>query len=55
MVRGNRFFESGESQLHVVSRAGHSMHLANPEELAKVIKLDALGLVRHTYQTKPQF
>ena len=33
-IRTNAFFESGQSQLLVISNAGHLPHIHNPQELA---------------------
>jgi len=52
VVRANKFFESGESQLHIVSNSDHNMHMDHPEELVAKITGDILGTIKNSYETK---
>jgi pimeloyl-ACP methyl ester carboxylesterase len=49
IIRRNKFFETGQSQLHVLPNSGHQFFINNPEGIAELIKNDLLGHVTHTF------
>ena len=52
VVRGNRFFNTGESQLHVLQRAGHQLFMGNPSGFVELVTNDLLGRVLGNFQIK---
>ena len=48
----NKFKETGESQIHVVQKAGHNMQNDNPTDLAAIIIGDLTGSLTHQYEEK---
>lgn len=52
VVKANKFFESGEAQLHIVTKSDHNMHTENPKELCDKLIGDLQGTIKHAYETK---
>jgi pimeloyl-ACP methyl ester carboxylesterase len=50
IVRASKFFESGESQLHLLDNATHQMFVTNPAGVAQVMIDNLLGNVTHQRQ-----
>lgn len=48
IVKANKFFGSGESQLHVLPEAGHQLFMNNPEGFIKLVIGDLTGTLKHT-------
>jgi len=40
VVKANKFFKTGNSQLHIIKDAGHQMHMDNPDMLVERITGD---------------
>ena len=53
IVKANKFFASGESQLHVLPDAGHQLFMNNPEGFIKLVVDDLTGALKHTVQARP--
>ena len=49
IVKANKFFESGDSQLHVLPNAGHQLFMNNPQGFVELITADVLGHVKHVF------
>ena len=45
VVRTNRFFATGESQLHILPNAGHQLFMGNPQGFVNLVTDDLLGRV----------
>ena len=52
IVRANRFFATGESQLHVLPNAGHQLFMGNPEGFIKLVLDDLLGRVTGRFELR---
>jgi len=52
VVRANKFFASGQSQLHELPRAGHQLFMGNPEGFIALVSADLLGQVTGRYEIK---
>ena len=52
IVRANKFFASGQSQLHVLSNAGHQLFMDNPTEFVELVRDDLLGHVTHGFKIR---
>lgn len=50
IIKNNKFFATGESQLHVLPGAGHQLFNDNPLGVAKLIWEDLTGRLSGTYQ-----
>jgi len=50
VVRGNRFFNTGESQLHILPRAGHQLFMGNTQGFIELVTDDLLGRVIGRFQ-----
>jgi cardiolipin-specific phospholipase len=52
IIRANKFFASGESQLHVLANSGHQFFISNPDGIAELNKNDLLGLITHRFERR---
>lgn len=52
VINANQYKSTGESQLHVVAKAGHDLASDNPDELAKLIIGDLNGTISHKHDSK---
>ncbi len=53
IVKANKFFASGLSQLHVLPNAGHQLFMNNPEGFVTLVVGDLLGTIKDQFQTNP--
>jgi len=53
IVSKNKFFEAGDSQLHILENAGHQLFMDNPEGFVKLVTDDLLGNIKGAVQQKP--
>lgn len=49
IVKNNKFFSVGESQLHVLPDSGHAMNFDNPKALAELIINDLCGRIQGSF------
>ena len=50
IVSSSKFFQQGQSMLHILPNSGHQMAMGNPTGLCKLIADDLLGRVSHVWQ-----
>jgi cardiolipin-specific phospholipase len=53
IVKANKFFSTGESQLHILENAGHQLFMNNTKGFIALMIADLTGNLRHMYQPKP--
>ena len=49
IVKQNKHFAKGDSQLHVLPNAGHQLFMNNPQGFLQLLTADLLGQVKHVY------
>ena len=52
VLMSNKFRESGQSQMHVVTKSDHNLAIDNPAELARLIIGDLTGKLTHKFDSK---
>ena len=52
IVRGNRFFATGESNLHVLQDGKHQLMMSNPDGFCQLLTDDLLGNIKFQYVIK---
>ena len=52
IVRANRFYTSGESQIYLLNGANHNLWYNAPDSFVDVLTNDLLGIYKHNFQIK---
>ena len=54
IVKNNRFFETGQSQVFKLKNSGHNVFLDNPPQLCEYMIGFFEGTIKHTFDLKPR-
>ena len=54
IVKNNRFFETGQSQIFKLKNSGHNVFLDNPEQLTEYMIGFFEGTIKGTFDLKPR-
>ena len=52
IVKTNKFYATGESQLHVLAEAGHQLFMNNPEGFIELVVADLTGVIKNQFETR---
>ena len=54
IVKNNKFFETGRSQIFKLNNSGHNVYLDNPDVLTSYMIGFFEGTITHTFDLKPR-
>ena len=54
IVKGNRYYETGQSQIFKLKNSGHNVYMDNPDGLTTYMIGFFNGTITHTFDLKPR-